>query len=977
MKHRLLLLLLFVFTAVMTGWAQNSATPSYTVKGVLLDSLTQDGEPYATIKITKKGAPDKAVKMAVTGANGRFQEKLNVGAGDYVITISSIGKAPVTKEFTLKPSVRVIDLGTMLSAEANNELKGVEVVAQKPLVKVDVDKIEYNIEDDPDSKSNSILEMLRKVPLVTVDGEDNIQVNGSSSFKIHVNGKPNNMMSNNPKEVLKSMPANSIKYIEVITSPGAKYDAEGVGGILNIVTVGGGFEGYTATFRANASNYGAGAGGYAMVKQGKMTVSANYNFNYNDRPRGYSDSYRENYESDTEKYLESNSSSKSKGNFQYGNLEGSYEIDTLRLLTVAFGMYGSNSKNYGDGFTTMYGANHEDIAYSYRTGNHGDGSWYSINGNIDYQRTSRKNKQRMITFSYKINTQPQTSNSNTGYEDIHAKEEVDDLVKRLLLKNSQSDGKTNTMEQTFQVDYTTPIGELHTVEAGAKYIFRRNTSDNKLYEAAGGSDDYLYNEDRSSDYRHLNHILAAYLGYTLKYKDFTFKPGVRYEQTVQRVKYIVGPGENFHTNFSDLVPSVSLGMKLGKTQNMRVGYNMRIWRPGIWNLNPYFNNLNPMFITQGNSNLKSEKSHAFDLSYSNFSAKFNINVSLRHSFNNNSIENISRLITAPEGEMFDNDPTHIAPEGALYSTYANIGKSRNTGMSLYLNWNASPKTRLYVNGRGNYSDLKSEAQGLHNYGWNGSFYGNSNLKSEKSHAFDLSYSNFSAKFNINVSLRHSFNNNSIENISRLITAPEGEMFDNDPTHIAPEGALYSTYANIGKSRNTGMSLYLNWNASPKTRLYVNGRGNYSDLKSEAQGLHNYGWNGSFYGGVQHTLPLKIRLSLNGGGSTPYINLQGKGSGYYYYSLGASRSFLKDERLSLNVYCSNIFEKYRSYNNHTEGVNFLSKSSSKWPSRSFGVSISYRIGELKASVKKAARSINNDDVKGGGGEGGNTGGGGGQ
>ena len=111
----------------------------------------------------------------------------------------------MVKEFTLKSSTKVVDLGTMLSAEANNELKGVEVVAQKPLVKVDVDKIEYNIEDDPDSKSNSILEMLRKVPLVTVDGEDNIQVNGSSSFKVHVNGKPNNMMSNNPKEVLKSI----------------------------------------------------------------------------------------------------------------------------------------------------------------------------------------------------------------------------------------------------------------------------------------------------------------------------------------------------------------------------------------------------------------------------------------------------------------------------------------------------------------------------------------------------------------------------------------------------------------------------------------------------------------------------------------------------------------------------------------------------------------------------------------------------
>ena len=720
MKHRLLLLLLFMFATFAAGWAQKAVAPSFTIKGVLLDSLTQEGEPYATIRITKKGVPDKAVKMAVTGANGKFQEKLNVPAGDYVISISSIGKAPVVKDFTLRSSTKIVDLGTLYSSEANNELKGVEVVAQKPLVKVDVDKIEYNIEDDPDSKSNSILEMLRKVPLVTVDGEDNVQVNGSSSFKIHVNGKPNNMMSNNPKEVLKSMPANTIKYIEVITSPGAKYDAEGVGGILNIVTVGSGFEGYTATFRGNASNNGVGAGTYAMVKQGKMTVSVNYNYDYNNRPRSYSDSYRENYEPGTrdEKFLESQSSSKSKGNFQYGNLEASYEIDTLRLLTVAFGMYGSSDKSNNNGNTVMYRTDHEDVAYRYRTDGHSENSWYSINGNIDYQRTSRKNKQRMLTLSYKINTQPQTDNSNNVYLDIFPDEQKDELAERLRLENYHSDGKTNTMEQTFQVDYTTPIGKLHTVETGAKYIFRRNSSDNALYEAAGGSDDYVYNENRSSEYRHLNHILSAYVGYTLKYKDFSFKPGVRYEQTIQRVKYIVGPGENFHTNYSDLVPSVSLGMKIGKTQNLRAGYNMRIWRPGIWSLNPYFNNQDPMSISQGNPDLKSEKSHAFDIAYSNFSAKFNINVSLRHSFGNNGIERVSRLINNEDGEIFDNNPEHRAPDGAMYSTYDNIGKNRDTGLSLYLNWNASSKTRIYVNGRGSYRDLKSEAQGLHNYGWN-------------------------------------------------------------------------------------------------------------------------------------------------------------------------------------------------------------------------------------------------------------------
>ena len=261
-----------------------------------------------------------------------------------------------------------------------------------------------------------------------------------------------------------------------------------------------------------------------------------------------------------------------------------------------------------------------------------------------------------------------------------------------------------------------------------------------------------------------------------------------------------------------------MGIKIGKTQNLRGGYNMRIWRPGIWNLNPYFDDRNPMFISQGNSNLESEKSHSFNLSYSMFSMKFNVNISLRHSFGNNGIERVSRLI-----------------------------------------------------GKG------------------------------------------------------------------------GEEFPGG--HHAPEGALYSTYENIGKNRNTGLSLYGNWNASPNTRIYLNGDGSYVDIKSPAQGLHNYGWNASLYGGIQHTFPLKIRASLNAGGSTPYISLQGKGSGYYYYSLGVNRSFIKD-RFTVSAYVSNIFEKYRSYNNTTMGENFLSKSSSRYQSRSFGISLSYRIGELR-------------------------------
>ena len=227
-----LLLIMLVISSLVA--AQNAAPP-FQIKGVLLDSLTQEGEPYATIKIVKKEAPAHALKMLVTDMKGKFQEKVP-GTGDFVMTISSIGRNTIVKDFTVKAGEKVVDFGTLYITDASNELGQVEVVAQKPLVKADIDKIEYNVQDDPDSKSNSVLEMLRKVPLVTVDGEDNIKVNGSSSFKVYVNGKPNNMMSNNPTEVLKSMPANSIKHIEVITNPGPKYDAEGVGGILNIVT---------------------------------------------------------------------------------------------------------------------------------------------------------------------------------------------------------------------------------------------------------------------------------------------------------------------------------------------------------------------------------------------------------------------------------------------------------------------------------------------------------------------------------------------------------------------------------------------------------------------------------------------------------------------------------------------------------------------------------------------------------------------
>ena len=115
-------------------------------------------------------------------------------------------------------------------------LDGSAVVAQKILVKMDADRVTYKVEDDIDAKTSTVLEMLRKVPMVSVDAQDNITVNGSSSFQVYVDGMPNQMLSANPSQILKMMPATAVKHIEVITNPGAKYDAEGVGGVINLIT---------------------------------------------------------------------------------------------------------------------------------------------------------------------------------------------------------------------------------------------------------------------------------------------------------------------------------------------------------------------------------------------------------------------------------------------------------------------------------------------------------------------------------------------------------------------------------------------------------------------------------------------------------------------------------------------------------------------------------------------------------------------
>lgn len=709
MKKFFMGLLLICLASISLGVSAQSTQKAWTVKGILVDSLTNEGEPYATIRIFSKENLMEPIHLAVTDGEGKFKEKLKE-SGSFIVSFSSVGKHAVSRSFSLTESHPMADLGIVLISESAEMLKGVEVVAQKPLVKAEMDRLTYSVEDDPDSKTNSTLEMLRKVPLVTIDGEENIKVNGSASFKVHVNGKPNQMMSTNPKEVLRSLPANSVKSIEVITDPGAKYDAEGIGGILNIITVGGsGMEGYTATLNGGVNNTGFDAGAYATVQLGKFMLTGNYSYNNINVPRSYSESGREDYTSEMYKYLETKSSAKNKGNLQFGSIEGSYEIDTLNLISFSMNLMGMDVKDNGGGFTQMSDAQHRPT-YSYRTLSRGSNNFQSIGANLDYQHSFHK-KGEYLTFSYRYNGSPQKSNMYTEYEDI--KDYPYDMD---FLRNQHFDNDARTDEHTFQVDYTNPINRANDIAIGAKYILRDNESVSEYYKAYDGA--YQLDDDLTDNYEQSQNILAAYADYKLNLNKWAARAGVRYEHTFMDVAYDRHVEKNFDTDFDDVVPSVSLSYQLAPTRTLRASYNMRISRPGIWYLNPFQNTSDPTHISYGNPDLDTEKAHQLGVTYSSFSAKFSVNATLNYSFVDNGIEQYS----------FINN-------GVMETTFGNIGKTKRTQLTMWMNWNPGNMTRISLNSGVSYVDFQCEESFLRQS--NHGFTGNLSLNVQQTLPWDL------------------------------------------------------------------------------------------------------------------------------------------------------------------------------------------------------------------------------------------------
>ncbi len=675
------------------------------IKGTVQDSLKQEPLGYVTIILLETGKKEP-VKTALSRDNGTF-ELSGLPAKSYQLVLAFVGYQ--NKKINIVPFTaqnRVVDIGQVFMSSASTQLKAVEIVTERPLVIQDIDKITYDVDADPESKTLTALDMLRKVPLITVDADDNIELKGNGNYRVLVNGKTSSLFVRNPKDVFKSMPASSIKNIEVITNPPAKYEAEGVGGIINIITQKKTMGGYNGSI-----NVGAGqpqsyqVGGYITAKVKKFGATGNYFFNDYVSPAGQNNLFRRDL---LNNQLNQTGESENQGDYQYAGGEISYELDTLNLFTANLGF--NLGRNNND--LTQQVQNFNSIGtltQAYNRINAGNGQWRGFDVGLDYQHTFKRHKDQIFTLSYKYN-----QNGDDNFSDFSVVPVQNFTDGRI----SKTENKGTTNEQTFQADYVHPI-KKQTLEVGVKSILRNSQSDYFYSDLDESSQTYIIDPLLTNSFEYQQDIYAAYTSVSLKKAKWGLKVGSRLEET--KIEADFKSSDRFvKQDYFNLIPSIALSRQLKGTTSVKASYTQRIERPGLWYLNPYRNEIDPRNIYFGNPNLQPATNHAFDVSYSTFVKGSSVNGSLFYNFTNESIQQFTTL----EGDV-------------SLTTYDNIGKNHTIGLSLNGNVNITKKLNINVNGSTNYMQLSSilQSQPIQNDGFTANVFGYASYRLNKGWRF--------------------------------------------------------------------------------------------------------------------------------------------------------------------------------------------------------------------------------------------------
>lgn len=648
--------------------SRQTSSKSIRIQGNVVDSIKREPVEYVTVIL--QDSLKKSVKSAFTNAKGEFVFN-NLPENRYSIIVSSMGYNTSHKSVPYNSQQDSINLGTIFISGAVNKLAQVNISASRPILKQEIDRLTYDVQADPESRIKNALDMMRKIPLLNVDGEDNIQLNGNSNYRILINGKPSSMIAKSPKDVLKAMSASNIQSIEVITTPPAKYEGEGLAGIINIITnkkIDNGFNGNLN------SSYKFPVGGFVNmgsvnIKQGKVGASIAGGIGDNISPKSVRMNKRETT-GGSPTLLDQNRINNFDARYRYLASTLSVELDSLNLVSADFTFNNGFYNSYNDQSTLLTGANKE-VLESYLVNNVLKNPFSGIDAGINYQLGFSKKKDKLLTLSYII------------------KRSLDDTDYRLRLDNKVNyDGpdfmqinNTEAAEQAIQLDYVNSFKNLK-VEAGIKGVFRNNKSDYEYSIFNNQAGQYELQTDKSNKFDNDQRIFGVYNSYKYQFNNFGIQAGIRLEET--RLKtYVTSVAPEIKDTYLNLIPSVSATYKFNEgKQSLNLGYTQRIQRPNIWNLNPFIDRSNPNYEIAGNPELRPIKSNNIILNYSNFK-KLVMNIGVSYAFANNTIQQIS---------VYD-DVTRVTT-----TSYDNIGKDRLMGFDFNISYPITSSIKFSTGG---------------------------------------------------------------------------------------------------------------------------------------------------------------------------------------------------------------------------------------------------------------------------------------
>jgi outer membrane receptor for ferrienterochelin and colicin len=668
---RSLLILFLTICSFSTVYAQgpvNGGASNVTgrISGSVIDSLTKKPVDYATITLYREGS-NTPLNGTLTDEKGNFKMD-NVVTGNYKVTVSFIGYNTKTIEtIQTTPKKPDFQIGKVILGASGRSLNEVSVVGEAAVVENKIDKLVYNAEKDITAAGGNATDLLRKVPLLSVDMDGNVALRGSQNVRVLINGKPSGAMANNLADVLKAIPSDQIKNVEVITSPSAKYDAEGSGGIINIVTKKKDVQGVSGAINASLGTRQNNENANINVKHNRLSVTANVGLN-----ASWPQVVTSNFNSQNlDRQTSSSSIGEARSSRLFYNTSGnvSYDFNDFNSFSTSIRLSQGGFKGRGssDNINTSpeNGVSGALTTINYLANSHNKNRFGGFDWNGDFTHKFAKEGEEIS-----IAGQWSHGKMNTDYTNIYT----------AFTPNQEAHNNGLNDEFTVQTDYVLPINEFFKIELGGKGIFRKISSTSNFY-SPDASGNFIFDTALSNLYDYDQDVYSGYSVLSLNFsKSLAMQIGGRVENTkVDGRPANAGAGVTPYSNeYTNFIPSFVISQALSKTQTLKLSYNKRIQRPSLQFMNPFLNKSNFLNQTQGNPELSPEISQTVELNYSTFIKGSVINASVFYRHTDDIIESYVQTVT-------DSVMVNGEQQVSLVSrtNFGNIGQNNSVGGSIF------------------------------------------------------------------------------------------------------------------------------------------------------------------------------------------------------------------------------------------------------------------------------------------------------